>query len=135
MRLAFGTSSLSRVCTLCGSQDNLQRVQIRQMLREWDRRHQHFSRYLPRAAGVIVPNEAGKEQLLRYFPVEQERVELVVGAVDFVDAEHGWVAPLDGRIYLAGSTRSSDTRPARRSAGTSTARRTAATRGASSCAS
>jgi tRNA 2-thiocytidine biosynthesis protein TtcA len=25
-------------CTLCGSQDNLQRVQIRQMLREWDRR-------------------------------------------------------------------------------------------------
>ncbi len=26
-------------CTLCGSQDNLQRVQIRQMLREWDRRH------------------------------------------------------------------------------------------------
>ena len=26
-------------CTLCGSQDNLQRVQIRQMLREWDRKH------------------------------------------------------------------------------------------------
>ncbi len=26
-------------CTLCGSQDNLQRVQIRQMLREWDRRY------------------------------------------------------------------------------------------------
>jgi tRNA 2-thiocytidine biosynthesis protein TtcA len=25
-------------CTLCGSQDNLQRVQIKQMLREWDRR-------------------------------------------------------------------------------------------------
>jgi glycosyltransferase involved in cell wall biosynthesis len=41
---------------------------------EWDRRHQHFSRHLPRAAGVIVPNEAGKEQLLRYFPVEAERV-------------------------------------------------------------
>jgi glycosyltransferase involved in cell wall biosynthesis len=41
---------------------------------EWERRHHHFSRYLPRAAGVIVPNAAGKEQLLRYFPVEQERV-------------------------------------------------------------
>ena len=41
---------------------------------EWDRRHQHFSRHLPRAAGVIVPNEAGKEQLLRYFPIEAERV-------------------------------------------------------------
>jgi len=41
---------------------------------EWERRHHHFSRYLPRAAGVIVPNAAGKEQLLRYFPIEQQRV-------------------------------------------------------------
>jgi glycosyltransferase involved in cell wall biosynthesis len=41
---------------------------------EWERRHHHFSRHLPRAAGIIVPNAAGKEQLLRYFPVEEERV-------------------------------------------------------------
>jgi glycosyltransferase involved in cell wall biosynthesis len=41
---------------------------------EWERRHHHFSRHLPRAAGVIVPNAAGKKQLLRYFPVEEERV-------------------------------------------------------------
>jgi glycosyltransferase involved in cell wall biosynthesis len=41
---------------------------------EWDRRQQHFSRYLPRAAGVIVPNSAGKDQLLRHFPVEENRV-------------------------------------------------------------
>lgn len=26
-------------CTLCGSQDNLQRAQIRSMIREWDRQH------------------------------------------------------------------------------------------------
>jgi tRNA 2-thiocytidine biosynthesis protein TtcA len=26
-------------CTLCGSQDNLQRVQIKAMIREWDRQH------------------------------------------------------------------------------------------------
>ncbi len=26
-------------CTLCGSQDNLQRVQIKQMLRDWERQY------------------------------------------------------------------------------------------------
>jgi glycosyltransferase involved in cell wall biosynthesis len=41
---------------------------------EWERRHQHFSRHLPRAAGVIVPNEAGKQQLVRHFAIEDERV-------------------------------------------------------------
>jgi glycosyltransferase involved in cell wall biosynthesis len=41
---------------------------------EWERRHHHFSRHLPRAAGVIVPNPAGREQLLRHFAIEEERV-------------------------------------------------------------
>ena len=41
---------------------------------EWQQRHHHFSRHVPRAAAVIVPNAAGKEQVLRYFPVEEERI-------------------------------------------------------------
>jgi glycosyltransferase involved in cell wall biosynthesis len=41
---------------------------------EWQQRHHHFGRHIPRAAAVIVPNQAGKQQVLRYFPVEDERI-------------------------------------------------------------
>jgi tRNA 2-thiocytidine biosynthesis protein TtcA len=43
-------------CTLCGSQDNLQRVQIRQMLRDWDRRFPGRIDNLFTAMGNIVPS-------------------------------------------------------------------------------
>jgi glycosyltransferase involved in cell wall biosynthesis len=41
---------------------------------EWELRHAHYSRYVPKAARVIVPNAAGREQLLRWFPLPPERV-------------------------------------------------------------
>jgi tRNA 2-thiocytidine biosynthesis protein TtcA len=41
-------------CTLCGSQDNLQRVQVRQMLREWDRKHPGRIDNMFRALGNIT---------------------------------------------------------------------------------
>jgi glycosyltransferase involved in cell wall biosynthesis len=41
---------------------------------EWELRHEHYSRYVPKATRVIVPNEAGREQLLRWFPLPPERV-------------------------------------------------------------
>ena len=43
-------------CTLCGSQDNLQRVQVKQMLREWERRHPGRSDNMLRAMGHVVPS-------------------------------------------------------------------------------
>jgi tRNA 2-thiocytidine biosynthesis protein TtcA len=43
-------------CTLCGSQDNLQRVQIKQMLRDWDRRFPGRIDNLFTAMGNIVPS-------------------------------------------------------------------------------
>ena len=43
-------------CTLCGSQANLQRVQIRQMLREWDRKFPGRVDNLFTAMGNIVPS-------------------------------------------------------------------------------
>jgi tRNA 2-thiocytidine biosynthesis protein TtcA len=43
-------------CTLCGSQDNLQRVQIKQMLRDWDRRFPGRIDNMFTAMGHIVPS-------------------------------------------------------------------------------
>jgi tRNA 2-thiocytidine biosynthesis protein TtcA len=43
-------------CTLCGSQDNLQRVQVRQMLRDWERRFPGRVDNLFSAMGNIVPS-------------------------------------------------------------------------------
>jgi tRNA 2-thiocytidine biosynthesis protein TtcA len=41
-------------CTLCGSQDNLQRVQIKAMLRQWEREYPGRSDNMLRAMGHVV---------------------------------------------------------------------------------
>jgi glycosyltransferase involved in cell wall biosynthesis len=41
---------------------------------EWQRRDRHYSRYIPPATRVIVPSEAGRDQLLRHFSLSPERV-------------------------------------------------------------
>ncbi len=43
-------------CTLCGSQDNLQRVQTRQMLRDWDRRFPGRIDNMFNAMANVVPS-------------------------------------------------------------------------------
>jgi tRNA 2-thiocytidine biosynthesis protein TtcA len=43
-------------CTLCGNQENLQRVQIRQMLRDWERQYPGRMHNLAGAMGNIVPS-------------------------------------------------------------------------------
>jgi tRNA 2-thiocytidine biosynthesis protein TtcA len=43
-------------CTLCGSQDNLQRVQIKAMLRDWERRFPGRSDNMLHAMGHVVPS-------------------------------------------------------------------------------
>lgn len=43
-------------CTLCGSQSNLQRVQTKRMLREWERQHPGRVDNLFRALGNVTPS-------------------------------------------------------------------------------
>jgi tRNA 2-thiocytidine biosynthesis protein TtcA len=43
-------------CTLCGSQENLQRVQMKQMLREWDRKFPGRIDNMHRAFANVVPS-------------------------------------------------------------------------------
>jgi glycosyltransferase involved in cell wall biosynthesis len=41
---------------------------------EWERRHRYYSRYLPKATRIIVPNEAGRDQIVHHFKANPERV-------------------------------------------------------------
>jgi tRNA 2-thiocytidine biosynthesis protein TtcA len=43
-------------CTLCGSQDNLQRVQIKAMVREWERKYPGRTDNMLHAMGHVVPS-------------------------------------------------------------------------------
>ena len=54
-------------CTLCGNQENLQRVQVRQMLREWERAYPGRTDNLFRAMSHIVPSHLMDRNL---FPFE-----------------------------------------------------------------
>jgi glycosyltransferase involved in cell wall biosynthesis len=44
---------------------------------QWELRHYYFSRYIPKATRVIVPNEAGREQVERYWRIEPDRFLLL----------------------------------------------------------
>jgi tRNA 2-thiocytidine biosynthesis protein TtcA len=57
-------------CSLCGSQENLQRVQMKRMLREWDRQHPGRIDNLHRAFSQIVPSHLMDRAL---FPFETIR--------------------------------------------------------------
>jgi glycosyltransferase involved in cell wall biosynthesis len=41
---------------------------------EWERRHAYFSRYIPKATRIVVPNVAGAEQVERAWRVERDRI-------------------------------------------------------------
>jgi tRNA 2-thiocytidine biosynthesis protein TtcA len=43
-------------CTLCGSQDNLQRVQTRRMIRDWEQQYPGRTDNMLRAMGHVVPS-------------------------------------------------------------------------------
>ncbi len=53
-------------CTLCGNQDNLQRVQIKQMLREWDKRHPGRVENIFSAMQNVVPSHLADRNLFPF---------------------------------------------------------------------
>jgi len=57
-------------CSLCGSQDNLQRVQIKQMIRDWDRQHPGRIENMFSAMGNITVSHMMDRRL---YPFEQIR--------------------------------------------------------------
>ena len=53
-------------CTLCGNQENLQRVQMKQMLREWDRKFPGRLDNMFTALGNVVPSHLMDRKLFPF---------------------------------------------------------------------
>jgi tRNA 2-thiocytidine biosynthesis protein TtcA len=53
-------------CNLCGSQDNLQRQAIKQMLADWDRRHPGWVANTARALQHVVPSHLADASLFDF---------------------------------------------------------------------
>lgn len=53
-------------CNLCGSQDNLQRVEIKKMLREWERQYPGRTETIFRAIGDVAPSQLADHGLFNF---------------------------------------------------------------------
>ena len=53
-------------CTLCGSQDNLQRRQVAQMLQQWERDHPGRIDQIGRALGCVEPSQLADRNLFDF---------------------------------------------------------------------
>ncbi|MEM6774953.1 MAG: tRNA 2-thiocytidine(32) synthetase TtcA [Pseudomonadota bacterium] len=60
-------------CNLCGSQDNLQRVAIKQMLADWEKKHPGRIETIFRAIGNVAPSQLADRDLFDFASLEPER--------------------------------------------------------------
>ena len=82
-------------CTLCGSQDDLQRVQIKAMLRDWERQYPGRSDNMLRAMGHVVPSHLMDRQLFPFTTLKASGMADPGGDKAFDDDEDG-CAPAAG---------------------------------------
>jgi glycosyltransferase involved in cell wall biosynthesis len=66
---------------------------------EWERRHYYYSHYLQKAARIIVPNEAGRDQVMRHWGIEPDRF-LLLGHPTPAFALHAAGEPMPPRDAL-----------------------------------
>jgi tRNA 2-thiocytidine biosynthesis protein TtcA len=74
-------------CTLCGSQDNLQRVQTKQMLRDWDRRFPGRIDNMFNAMANVVPSHLMDRNLYPFRTLQANGVADAAGDRAFDDDE------------------------------------------------
>jgi tRNA 2-thiocytidine biosynthesis protein TtcA len=86
-------------CSLCGNQENLQRVQIKQMLREWDRKFPGRIDNLFTAMGNIVPSHM-MDRNLYPFTTLQKTGDVNPGGDRAFDEEEDCGAPQSSAVRL-----------------------------------
>ena len=80
-------------CTLCGSQENLQRVQTRQMLRDWDRRFPGRIDNMFSAMANVVPSHLLDRNLYPFATLQATGVADPAGDRAFDESDCAPVAP------------------------------------------
>jgi len=74
-------------CTLCGSQENLQRKQVTAMLREWEKKHPGRLETIFNALGDIVPTHLLDRKLRDFAKVRAAEMPVPDGDLAFDDDE------------------------------------------------
>jgi len=80
-------------CTLCGSQENLQRVQIKAMLRDWEKRFPGRSDSMLRAMGQITPSHLLDRNLHPFATLQPTGVVNPMGDKAFDEDDDGCISP------------------------------------------
>jgi tRNA 2-thiocytidine biosynthesis protein TtcA len=80
-------------CTLCGSQDNLQRVQVKKMLREWERQYPGRSDNMLKAMGQLVPSHLMDRNLYPFTELQPTGQADAQGDVAFDDPDEACGTP------------------------------------------
>ena len=80
-------------CSLCGSQDNLQRVQVKKMLRDWERQYPGRSDNMLKAMGHVVPSHLMDRNLHPFTTLQATGQPDAQGDIAFDDDE-SCAAPL-----------------------------------------
>ena len=72
-------------CTLCGSQDNLQRVQVKRMIRDWERQFPGRIENMFNAMGRVVPSHLMDRSLFPFATLHPTGVADLAGDLAFDD--------------------------------------------------
>ena len=70
-------------CTLCGSQTTLQRVQVKKMIREWDRQYPGRIDNMATAMGNIVPSHLADRKLFAFTTLKATGMASAEGDIAF----------------------------------------------------
>ena len=88
-------------CTLCGSQDNLQRVQVKQMLRDWDKRFPGRIDNMFTAMGKVVPSHLMDRNLYPFTTLQATGVADAQGDKAFDEDDADCAPPAAAQTTIA----------------------------------
>ena len=82
-------------CTLCGSQANLQRVRIREMLRGWEAEHPGRTERIFAAMGRVVPSHLADRNLFPFAALQPTGIADPAGDRAFDDDDEPCAGPTE----------------------------------------